>query len=318
MCEANIKLQSIIIETYNKLQKLERRVEKNDVLLSISFQKQYTVHLAYGTNKSIELFMSEKLSLKIDSTIYLNIPEYRTKIFLSPLNSEELCLFSNNFSSLKSNLDQVTSSCLSNISSYNKENDICKSNQQSKTGFGIGKNSKSTLTMINANKVFVSPRKTSNLSSLVMSSCVNITTSESPKAKRISIKTTPKKLFNVKTNEILIQPSPTRKSPSTPCRSDLSEEQENVLRICNNDDDDDGGNNNVFFTGSAGTGKTFLLSIIIQKLAAKYGSQYTFVTATTGLAACALNGTTLHQFAGLTIFDEDEPNIIKSVIDRVI
>ena len=55
---------------------------------------------------------------------------------------------------------------------------------------------------------------------------------------------------------------------------------------------------NVFFTGGAGTGKSTLLLLIVEKLIAKHGRSNVFVTATTGLAACAVGWTTIHQFAG--------------------
>ncbi|KAK9828391.1 hypothetical protein WJX81_002975 [Elliptochloris bilobata] len=51
----------------------------------------------------------------------------------------------------------------------------------------------------------------------------------------------------------------------------------------------------VFFTGCAGTGKSLLLRHIVRRLP----PETTFVTASTGLAAAALGGTTLNAFAGI-------------------
>jgi hypothetical protein len=65
----------------------------------------------------------------------------------------------------------------------------------------------------------------------------------------------------------------------------------------------------IFFTGSAGTGKSFLLRRIIDGLRAKHaragaaslGAQgdAVYVTAPTGIAACNIGGTTIHSFAGI-------------------
>jgi len=68
----------------------------------------------------------------------------------------------------------------------------------------------------------------------------------------------------------------------------LSKEQQRVL-------DSVTAGNSIFFTGSAGTGKSFLLKRIIGALP----PQYTFATASTGVAACHIGGQTLHSFAGI-------------------
>jgi ATP-dependent exoDNAse (exonuclease V) alpha subunit len=59
--------------------------------------------------------------------------------------------------------------------------------------------------------------------------------------------------------------------------------------------------NSVFLTGPAGTGKTYVLTQFI-KLARSSGL-HVAVTATTGLAASHLGGTTIHSWSGIGIGD---------------
>lgn len=70
----------------------------------------------------------------------------------------------------------------------------------------------------------------------------------------------------------------------------------------------------VFVTGSAGTGKTALMQEVIKQLRKIYGKPRVAVTASTGIAACALNGLTLHYFAGAGIGEGDFESVSSKVI----
>jgi ATP-dependent exoDNAse (exonuclease V) alpha subunit len=60
--------------------------------------------------------------------------------------------------------------------------------------------------------------------------------------------------------------------------------------------------NSSLLTGAAGTGKTYLLRKFIRR--AKKSGKNVAITATTGLAATHLNGTTIHAWSGIGIYDE--------------
>ncbi|KAF3918126.1 hypothetical protein ABW21_db0209777 [Orbilia brochopaga] len=70
----------------------------------------------------------------------------------------------------------------------------------------------------------------------------------------------------------------------------------------------------VFFTGSAGTGKSVLLREIITALR-KNRSSYDSVaiTASTGLAACNIGGVTLHSFSGIGLGKEPVDQLVKKI-----
>ncbi|CCG81646.1 putative Mitochondrial DNA helicase [Taphrina deformans PYCC 5710] len=87
----------------------------------------------------------------------------------------------------------------------------------------------------------------------------------------------------------------------------LSAEQRGVIEMLKT-------GKSVFFTGSAGTGKSVLLRSAIQELRQKHKKLETVaVTASTGLAACNIGGITLHSFAGVGLGRESVAEMIKKV-----
>jgi hypothetical protein len=71
---------------------------------------------------------------------------------------------------------------------------------------------------------------------------------------------------------------------------------------------------NVFLTGSAGSGKTFVLNKYIQFL--RENKVGVGVTASTGIAATHMNGMTIHSWSGLGILDVLSPEKIEKILKK--
>lgn len=87
----------------------------------------------------------------------------------------------------------------------------------------------------------------------------------------------------------------------------LSKEQQRVLDLILTE------RKNVFFTGSAGTGKSYLLKIIIQKLLTRYGNSSIGISAPTGLAAANIGGQTIFRLLGLGLGKESVDSLLKKI-----
>lgn len=115
-----------------------------------------------------------------------------------------------------------------------------------------------------------------------------------------------KKMMKVKQ-----EPVADRKKSNTETRQimALSAEQRHVLDLVV----DKG--KSIFFTGSAGTGKSVLLREIIHSLKRKFAKEpdRIAVTASTGLAACNIGGVTLHSFAGIGLGKDEVPELVKFI-----
>lgn len=66
----------------------------------------------------------------------------------------------------------------------------------------------------------------------------------------------------------------------------------------------------VFFTGAAGTGKSFLLHSIVDALRKRFNNDQVGITATTGLAAVNIGGQTIHRWGGL--------GLAKGTVDKLV
>ncbi|CCH46365.1 DNA repair and recombination protein [Wickerhamomyces ciferrii] len=86
----------------------------------------------------------------------------------------------------------------------------------------------------------------------------------------------------------------------------LSEEQQHIIDLAKE-------GNSLFYTGSAGTGKSVLLRSMIKTMRNIHGPGQVHVTASTGLAACNIGGITLHSFAGIGLGKEKTEELIKRV-----
>ncbi|KAK1261490.1 hypothetical protein QJS04_geneDACA008732 [Acorus gramineus] len=87
------------------------------------------------------------------------------------------------------------------------------------------------------------------------------------------------------------------------CSPDLTDQQSLVL-------DAVARGRSVFITGSAGTGKSLLLRHAIRVLRDIHPRHSVFVTASTGIAATAIGGQTLHSFAGIGTQSADDANAV--------
>jgi hypothetical protein len=101
----------------------------------------------------------------------------------------------------------------------------------------------------------------------------------------------------------------TSKSLSIKAKVVLSPEQQQILKMVVQD------GLSLFFTGSAGTGKSVLLREIIASLRTKHGArtEAVAVTASTGLAGCNIGGSTIHSFAGIGLGIEPAEELAKKV-----
>jgi hypothetical protein len=90
---------------------------------------------------------------------------------------------------------------------------------------------------------------------------------------------------------------------------ELSAEQKKVLHAAKSHE-------NIFFTGSAGTGKSVLLRAIISWACSVYRRDTIAITASTGIAALNIGGETIHSWAGIGIGNHPRRALYNTIIKR--
>lgn len=92
----------------------------------------------------------------------------------------------------------------------------------------------------------------------------------------------------------------------------LTDEQNHIVKLIKE-------GKNVFFTGSGGTGKSFLIKLIKKC----FPTDSSFVTGSTGCAASLIGGITVHAFAGFTLDssskpDDNEAPRLRKILDKIL
>ncbi|KAF8349807.1 PIF1-like helicase-domain-containing protein [Amanita rubescens] len=100
---------------------------------------------------------------------------------------------------------------------------------------------------------------------------------------------------------VLPDPEPSSTGPPPKAEIALSRDQQRILDHVKQ-------GRSVFFTGSAGTGKSVLLRAIIDNFGGR-PSQSLAITASTGIAAVNIGGCTLHSWAGIGLGKESVKNL---------
>lgn len=300
---------TIVIEVYSQRSKLvESRKTRANPKFDINTMKDGSFTIFVKTNFNTDIFVVKEIdsvSTHMDEgKLMLHLPEYKLRLFLSGF------------------LPDMLRSLLSTLT--NKENmkphfgnvAVVKENQQPK----VLKTTESyfmkhILDNIEAKGLLTTPTKTekrnvevcikkqSPAKALFRSASGN--SGCTPIKKKINVQISPHKRIDEK--EVVQKKTVLQNAPQLT----KSKEQQQII-------DGSLSGENIFYTGGAGTGKSCLLMQIVDELTRKHGTSRVFVTATTGLAACAVGGMTVHQFAGIPAIRDDSDDSLSDIASQAL
>lgn len=300
----------VTIDTLDRRKKyLTKKIYEQNTFFSVRhIEEDKSFHMIVKGGTKTEVFISKKLQISDNivnlGSIALNVPEFRTMILIEHSDGDEESGVLDKILDILS--PQETPSVIDDTihvstTDSNDENNSNHANHQSISP--STKHSTASITTPEKQRQQPKPEK-KKLRSPLKSGF----TPSKKKDRSIGQRSSPIKMTQItsflstsssnngstrasESNQRRSNNSSTRESLS-PDKTALTQTQLEVLERCKE-------GANVFLTGGAGTGKSHLLKCIMQEMVLLHGKQAVFVTATTGIAAVHIGGTTVHQFAGI-------------------
>lgn len=291
----------ITISTLDRRKKyLTKKSYEDETFFSVRYIKSdKSFHMIVKGGTKTQAFISSKLQISDNiaslGSIALDVPEFRTMIVIEDSGAPE------HSDILEAILNRLTPQPDDVKANMEKENDSCRSNEQA-TAL-----TSTTITTPEKRHPQTKPEK-KKIRSPLKSGCTPSKKKDRVCGQRSSpIKMTQMTSFLSTSTSVSVStgesnPRRSRNTTATgreslsPDKMNLTQTQIHVLERCKE-------GANVFLTGGAGTGKSYLLKCIVQEMVHLHGKQAVFVTATTGIAAVHIGGTTVHQFAGIRAGD---------------
>jgi len=288
----------ITITTYDRRKRLQRKkVYENDTSFAVRHIKDdRSFHMVIKSGTKTEVYISSKIQISDNvlthKSISLNIPEFRSMVIIDQLPGcdHSLSQIMRVFSPTDKEDDSITTTVDEVLSPQNKENNRKLANRKDS-----GSPEKLKYPPDDKKKKLRSPLKSG--------------ATPCKKKDRVGGCQRDTALHNVQAFSLLVDSTscgdnaggrdsqsrncrPSERQSISPDEVSLTETQLAVLERCKE-------GANVFLTGGAGTGKSHLLKCILDEMVVLHGKNAVFVTATTGIAAVSIGGTTVHQFAGI-------------------
>lgn len=278
-------LKSIVLSIETKTQHLKYKLKHVETHTKFIQEGRATLKLV---DENIFLLISNCVSLTLINFIsFLNVKIAKSMLNGSQPKKEEKKTYVNK---LLNNAEfTLGKNSLSVISPLNQK-DIDDAMKAKEHRLNAAKCSGYSASPIRAGNGFVRPQASSqNSKNIFKRSLSSLNMNTDNKLNKDHTKPSTLKRSYSTLNDAHIMNKMPRSTSSTNLLIELTDEQKNVVKTIKE-------GRSVFFTGSGGSGKSFLIGIIKKCLP----HEKTFITASTGVAASLIGGITLHSFSGVS------------------